>query len=55
MNGHRWAAALVTRNGPGDRDRARELATGARADAEALGQAPDVRFAQAVLDSLGSS
>jgi class 3 adenylate cyclase len=52
MNEHRLAAALIARNGPGDCDRARTLATEARARAEELGMRPDVRFAQLVLDQV---
>jgi class 3 adenylate cyclase len=50
MNAHRLAGALLARGDPGDRERACELATTARERAVALGQAPDIRFAQAVLD-----
>lgn len=51
MNAHRLARALVTRDGPGDRERAITLAADALEQATELGMAPDVRFAQAVLDS----
>jgi class 3 adenylate cyclase len=50
MNQHRLARALVMRNSPGDRERARVLAGDALEHARTLGLAPDVRFAQAVLD-----
>jgi tetratricopeptide (TPR) repeat protein len=52
MNKQRLARALLTRDAPGDRERARTLATDALTRATALGLAPDVRFAQAVLDEL---
>jgi hypothetical protein len=51
MNSHRLARALVLRDGEGDRERARPLAAGALKRASELGLVPDVRFAQAVLDS----
>jgi hypothetical protein len=52
MNTHRLASALAARNGPGDRARARELANDALHRATELGMAPDVGFAQRVLDTL---
>ncbi len=52
MNQHRLARALARRNEPGDRERARELATDALKRATEIGLAPDARFAQAVLDAL---
>jgi hypothetical protein len=52
MNQHRLARALTRRNQPGDRERARELAADAFERATEIGLAPDVRFAQAVLDAL---
>jgi hypothetical protein len=50
MNQHRLAHALVMRDGPGDRERARSLAAEALERATALNLAPDARFAQTVLD-----
>ena len=52
MNAHRLAGALLARDKPDDRDRARRLATDTLAGAEELGMAPDARFAQAVLDDV---
>jgi hypothetical protein len=52
MNAHRLAGALARRGGAEDVVRARALAASARDRATELGQAPDVRFAQAVLDAL---
>jgi hypothetical protein len=49
MNQHRLARALAMRDGPGDRDRARTLATDALDRARTLGLAPDERFAESVL------
>jgi class 3 adenylate cyclase len=52
MNAHRLAAAVMRRNGPGDRERALALAGSALERATKLDLAPDVRFARAVLDGL---
>jgi hypothetical protein len=52
MNAHRLAGALLARGKPGDRDRARRLATDTLARAEEVGMAPDARFARAVLDDV---
>jgi hypothetical protein len=49
MNQHRLARALVVRDGPGDRERARTLATDALDRARTLGLTPDERFAESVL------
>jgi class 3 adenylate cyclase len=54
MNLHRLAGALLARDRPGDRDRARILASDARENARALGMMPDVHFAEAVLDVAAS-
>ena len=47
---HRLARALASRDGHGDRDRARTLATDALARATELGMANEAKSAQAVLD-----
>lgn len=47
------AALLVERDGPGDRARARELATAALATAEEQGMAEVAARARAVLDRAG--
>jgi hypothetical protein len=52
MNAHRLAAALLERDAPGDRARARDLATSSLERATAMGLQRDIRFAQAVLDDL---
>ena len=52
MNKQRLARALLTRDAPGDRERARTLATDALTRATELGLAPDAGFAQAVLSEL---
>jgi hypothetical protein len=52
MTAHRFARALLTRGASGDRERANALATQALEQATALGLAPDVRFARAILDEL---
>lgn len=51
-NGHQLAEALLARDTPGDRVRARALADDALARAVALGLEPDARFARAVLERL---
>lgn len=48
-NSHQLAASLVARGLPGDHARARVLAEGAIDRAEALGLAPDARFAREIL------
>jgi hypothetical protein len=53
MNAHRLARALALRHDPGDRDRARALATETADRAAALGMVPDARFAREVLQLLG--
>jgi hypothetical protein len=52
MNSHRLAGAYARRGRTEDLVRARALAAVARDRATELGQTPDARFAQAVLDSL---
>ncbi|HET9729385.1 MAG TPA: AAA family ATPase, partial [Acidimicrobiia bacterium] len=52
MNAHRLARALLVRDAPGDRERARTLATDALTDATRLGLVPDAGFAQGILDEL---
>jgi hypothetical protein len=47
---HQLARALASRGGPGDRDRARTLATDALARATELGMPHEAKAAQAVLD-----
>ena len=49
---HQLARALASRNGPGDHDRARTLATDALARATELGMPHEAEAAQAVLDTV---